>query len=808
MWHAPIRHSPARLTRTHEYRDVSLLSSSTPSPSRIAVRTQNPETVRLTPASGDKELSVTRGFGLFGLAAGAMLLVAAVTSTTVRAAMGISSVSELNDGAMRTLARLGSGVSPVTFTVHLCGVPDEVWNRHVPWPVCRVKLVGCPSTGNCWRWRYHQGIEMEPTDASRNVFTVTTSEYGAGDSFGFAVIEAGCTMEHEAACDVPGEDAPAFCKEQELCDHRYDSGTANYTTQGDKDHSVTCWKDKQRCSSASPFFYVEDNARSCLREPNGPWFNRVLPSGSVANGEYSAIWGSCETEPVGDAKTQCVNAASVQSMCTALEKPMAVAEKAVEPLGGCEGKTDGSFAQLIHKLPGSEFIEVTSTCCGGVACEPGHICLVNGECGAIDPMPEPGPTGATCVSGDDAAPGMCTQSCGSGNDDCDKTCGAAADASGLELDCVVGGTGNDMCQCSNVAGKTAEECELFPNQGWKCCTCKSLKQPTTGTDTSGNTDTSSGTTADDTSGTTDTTSGATDDDTTVETTTPDAPAVTKSPDSPKLEDLGSAAGLGMACNGAVATGAGSSLTGGIVSGGGFISGAKSSVTGDIEALGAAEFGADAHYNGTLTCQAAVHLGDSDIYSGDIYSTAAVHVGASVKMDGNVYSSVTLAIGAGADVTGVKLSGTASQAVPSFDQGNAIAAVKNALDNYVSNGMDRGEPFTSSVKDRVLLPGEYYSIPALAYEGDLTFRGTSADTWVIRVTGALSFNGKIFLEGGALSSNIHWVVNAAAKAEAASVFHGKILAQGAISIDAEATMFGSLNSMAACALLANTKMNYA
>ena len=149
MWHAPIRHSPARLTRTHEYRDVSLLSSSTPPPSRIAMRTQNPETVRLTPASGDKELSVTRGLGLFGLAAGAMLLVAAVTSTTVRAAMGISSVSELNDGAMRTLARLGSGVSPVTFTVHLCGVPDEVWNRHVPWPVCRVKLVGCPSTGNC-----------------------------------------------------------------------------------------------------------------------------------------------------------------------------------------------------------------------------------------------------------------------------------------------------------------------------------------------------------------------------------------------------------------------------------------------------------------------------------------------------------------------------------------------------------------------------------------------------------------------------------------------------------------------------------
>ena len=126
------------------------------------MRTQNPETVRLIPrakaeTSGDKDVSVSRGLGLFGLAAGAMLLVAAVTSTTARAVLGVSSVSaaELNDGAMRTLGRLGSGVSPVTFTVHLCGVPDDVWNRHVPWPVCRVKLVGCPSTGNCWHWRYH-----------------------------------------------------------------------------------------------------------------------------------------------------------------------------------------------------------------------------------------------------------------------------------------------------------------------------------------------------------------------------------------------------------------------------------------------------------------------------------------------------------------------------------------------------------------------------------------------------------------------------------------------------------------------------
>lgn len=53
----------------------------------------------------------------------------------------------------------GTGHS-VTFTVHLCGVPESVWNAKVPWPVCRVKLVGCPQNdGNCGHWRYHQGMD-------------------------------------------------------------------------------------------------------------------------------------------------------------------------------------------------------------------------------------------------------------------------------------------------------------------------------------------------------------------------------------------------------------------------------------------------------------------------------------------------------------------------------------------------------------------------------------------------------------------------------------------------------------------------
>lgn len=40
-----------------------------------------------------------------------------------------------------------------------------------------------------------QGIEMTPVDDSRNAYTVTTDKFAAGDSFGFAVVEAGCTIE-------------------------------------------------------------------------------------------------------------------------------------------------------------------------------------------------------------------------------------------------------------------------------------------------------------------------------------------------------------------------------------------------------------------------------------------------------------------------------------------------------------------------------------------------------------------------------------------------------------------------------------
>ena len=54
--------------------------------------------------------------------------------------------------------------------VHVCNLPAE----YVPWPVCRVKLVGCPNNpnGDCAHWRFADGIEMTPTSDAYGAFSV------------------------------------------------------------------------------------------------------------------------------------------------------------------------------------------------------------------------------------------------------------------------------------------------------------------------------------------------------------------------------------------------------------------------------------------------------------------------------------------------------------------------------------------------------------------------------------------------------------------------------------------------------------
>lgn len=389
--------------------------------------------------------------------------------------------------------------TPITFTVHLCGVSKEVWDRHVPWPVCRVKLVGCPKNGgDCWHWRYHEGLEMTPTGDDRNTFTITTDMYVPGDSYGFAVIEGGCTVDDEVrggCVSSAGEDAPQDCKLEELCDHRYDSGTATETVLGDPLHNITCWRDTMRCSTASPFAQIPFEDRTCLREPGGYWLNRVLPQSAADSGEISAVWGSCESTPSDT--TQCMNtdapslcpAANAPDGTTASPTPLSPSPPPVTPTSptppppsplpppspppavDCTNLPDGT------KCGDMSTDMKKSTCCNKVCCADGQFCQASGiegepsTCAALTDS-----SAAICPSGDSVPSiGVCTQSCGSGNGDCDQTCAAARDAGEGKLTCTIGSSGGDQCKCSQVGGGTSEECGGFPNPGWKCCTCKDIE---------------------------------------------------------------------------------------------------------------------------------------------------------------------------------------------------------------------------------------------------------------------------------------------------------------------------------------------
>ena len=126
---------------------------------------------------------------------------------------------------------------------------------------------------------------MTPDDAGvRKVFTVTTDKYKQGDEFGFAVVKAGCTVEEEEACAVD----PTNCEDAELCDHRYDSGTAVNT--GEETPATCGWSQNVQCASKSPFANLTVENRTCLARPQGYWLNRVIPNHATHQGTISAVW--------------------------------------------------------------------------------------------------------------------------------------------------------------------------------------------------------------------------------------------------------------------------------------------------------------------------------------------------------------------------------------------------------------------------------------------------------------------------------------------------------------------------------------
>lgn len=385
---------------------------------------------------------------------------------------------------------LGKPTREITFRVYTCGIPDEIYAKFLPWPICRAKLVGCPGHGaTCGHWRYANQLEMPATSIDRNVFEIKTRAFGTGDVYGFAAIEAGCTLEHERECQ---KGSHADCKlvgrggTEDRCDHRYDAGTHHAENHGLLQSNTTCWHGGERCSSASPAWYPikshRPGSRHCFKAFGDKWYNRVVPpgrSGSV----ITYVWGTCMKAPQNP--EACANR-NLPNVCTMLEKTQ---EEPIEEPAMCgqvlsddTTTPDGKVFRIKHNKPGIKSMSAEGSCCNGEPCPVGNMCTFdpenkqNKQARTCKPMESALPEGAGICANPwfPQAYGVCTQSCGSGNADCDETC-AAAQAAGYELSCdPIAGEGANKCRCNNVGGHTANECQNSANPGYKCCTCMDI----------------------------------------------------------------------------------------------------------------------------------------------------------------------------------------------------------------------------------------------------------------------------------------------------------------------------------------------
>lgn len=262
---------------------------------------------------------------------------------------------------------------------------------------------------------------MPPLTRNRNAFELKTSAYGTGDVFGLALIEAGCSADDEARCQADG--THKSCKKGNVCDHRYDSGTHFATNEDSSTTNTTCWKrgDGKRCSSASPGYFPivshKPGSKYCFKAFGDKWYNRVIPP-SVT--EISYVWGLCDKEPA-DVEA-CANR-DLTSVCEMIETTSddTIEKEAICKLSDGKKAPDGTPCRVKHPELGSESMSVVGDCCAGDCCPTNFMC--NKDTGGCAPISTTLPDDEGICS-DFLYPetsGVCTQSCGSGNGDCDKT---------------------------------------------------------------------------------------------------------------------------------------------------------------------------------------------------------------------------------------------------------------------------------------------------------------------------------------------------------------------------------------------------
>ena len=114
-------------------------------------------------------------------------------------------------------------------------------------------------------------------------------------------------------------------------------------------------------------------------------------------------------------------------------------------------------------------------------------------------------------------------------------------------------------------------------------------------------------------------------------------------------------------------------------------------------------------------------------------------------------------------------------------------------------------FTGDLNGRTFTAGVHHTDDALELTGTVTLDGDADDIFIFQVNAALNTAAAshVVLTGGALASNVYWVVNGAAGTGADSTFVGSILADGAITLGANSELIGRALATGTVTLAGNT-----
>ena len=207
-------------------------------------------------------------------------------------------------------------------------------------------------------------------------------------------------------------------------------------------------------------------------------------------------------------------------------------------------------------------------------------------------------------------------------------------------------------------------------------------------------------------------------------------------------------------------------------------------------------GANMTFHGNAASGAYVTTGATNTINGSTYSGAATTIGATNSITGDLNSGAAITLGAGATVSGTQFLS------PGANYTNATSfysAAVSSLDAAINDIGSRASTALASgaLGGTTLTPGVYSSAASLDITGTLTLdaQNNPDAVFIIKsdsflVTAASSV---VVLAGQAQAKNVFWAPMGYYTAGASSILKGNVLATTYISIGAQASMEGRLQS---------------